>query len=811
MKGFLKKFVNKKVLIVFLVVIVVFNTIIPTYSYGLDLGGILLKPVFSLLGTMLDGVNFLLQTFLGGVEANKKVDSFSSWEKEALASPEKIFTNQYPILNANLFSVDDNSTSTGWVKFNGLQDFKEGAGKSTIVKIKNAVAGIYILLRNVGAIVLLCLLIYTGIRIVLSARMPEEQSKWKMYLFDWLKALGLLVFIHLIMIGIFKITDLLASSLAETFTGDSSMTKIIRDGFWNSWDSAPLTIYLIMYAYTTYLTIVFAFAYFKRVIWTSILIVIAPVVAVLYAVGGQGKDIYIKWFREYLVNCLIQPFHIVVYYILIMLPLQVVDQSNADFNFFSLNGTADISVLIYALIAISLIKPAEKFIRGLFGMNGQIAGTASYDSGKQVLDSIANAIKQTVMTAATVAAAATTGGASLAATAGVKGAALSKGAAAGAGAATGGPGIPMAGGNPIGNTPGLPNANGIHEIAEGITEVNGTRRVSPEALQNLGSEPEQISERQQAVQGEDFGTSLANRLNANGENSRLGRLLNNPDAMMKALDAYESAGQWRHMMGDVGRAFGSLDGGPGHPPVRMAPFVRGKIKENAEEAEKAFATSGVAQNYFYETHKEEYREKYVERFTTKHYDDKGKLVKVDIDEEALKEAMKNAAKTDAEKASQYVKYGFTDVKQIDEMMREAKSAGYTRPDDVVSYMSKYNAVQSAMIREGIKVDGVTVRADNINNEAIREAIKENIKYANISKTGRADVKESNELVKLQKEIENNGIKLSYDTPGDVKIIYNLIESGKKSGQRDIGNIPGGDKIPTEIKDFINFKITGNNN
>lgn len=794
----MKKFLNKKILIMILVVMSIFNIIVPTYSYGLDVGGILLKPISSVVGAALDAVNILMNFFLSTEGSKQDLSNFTDLENAMFASPEKIFSNSYTMLNANLFSVQDTSVSVGGTDF----------GETTIIKIKKGVAGIYYLLRNVGAIVLLCLLIYTGIRIVLSARMPEEQSKWKMYLFDWLKALALLIFIHLIMSGIFSITDLLAKSLADLLGNGSSMTGIIRSGLMNSWDSTPIMIYCIMYAYTTYLTVVFAFSYFKRVVWTAVLIVIAPIVSVLYAVGGQGKDTYKKWFREFLINCLIQPFHIVIYYVLIMLPLQVADKANNDFF-----NAANISTLSYALIAISLIRPAEKFIRGLFGMNGQIASTASYDSGKQVLDSISNAIKQTVMTAATVATAVATGGASLAATAVGKGAALSKGAAAGAGAANGGPGIPMANGNPIGdiaNAAGLPNTLGEKEVAEGISEVNGNRRVSAETLKNIGNGTDLANEQQNA-ENDALNTSLYNRLSKN-EDSRLGRFLNNPKAMMDALEVYDkSIDPLKHMIGDVGRAFGSFEGGPGHPPVRMAPFYRDRIRARMEDEEKAFASSGVVQNYFYETHKEEYREKYVERFTTKHYDDKGKLVRVDIDEEALKEAMKNAAKADAEKASQYVKYGFTDVEQIDSMMKNAKGEGYTRPDDVINYMAKYNAVQNAMIREGVKINGIEVTADNINTDAITQAIKDNVKYAAIDRSGVAhNVSASNELVKLEKEIKDNGIKLSYDTPGDVKIIYNLIEHGRNSGQRDISNITGGDKLPTDIKNFINSKMADNN-
>lgn len=211
----------------------------------------------------------------------------------------------------------------GWSLGGTAQEFVEGAGTNVISNLKKAVAGIYLLLRNIGAIVLLCLLIYTGIRIVLSSRSPEEQSKWRGYLYDWLKALILLIFMHLIMITIFNVTDMLANSLKDAIGNGQSITNLLRGTIQESWGSVELITTTIMYVYVTYLTCVFVFAYFRRVMWTAILIIMAPIVAALYALGNEGRSIYQRWFREFLTNCLIQPYHIVAYYVLVMMPIKI--------------------------------------------------------------------------------------------------------------------------------------------------------------------------------------------------------------------------------------------------------------------------------------------------------------------------------------------------------------------------------------------------------------------------------------------------------------------------------------------------------
>ena len=89
----MKLIFNKKTLIIFIIVMVIFNTIIPSYSYGFDFGGIIFKPLNTLLITMTDGVNGLLAIFFGGV--SELIDFSGDNISNFLASPEYIFANKY--------------------------------------------------------------------------------------------------------------------------------------------------------------------------------------------------------------------------------------------------------------------------------------------------------------------------------------------------------------------------------------------------------------------------------------------------------------------------------------------------------------------------------------------------------------------------------------------------------------------------------------------------------------------------------------------------------------------------------------------
>ena len=327
MRLFFNKKLFKKLLIIFLVMNIIMNMIAPNSTLGAwDItGAILVKPVASLVMVVIDAVNIILQIFLGGLNTFAEDNKANlEWADESFfASPEKIFAGEYPILNANLFYAKSINKVFNYSAGGAVDELLEGAGANAISNLKSAVAGIYILLRNLAAVILLCLLIYTGIRIVLSARSPEEQSKWRGYLYDWLKALILLIFMHLIMITIFNVTDILANALAENLGDNQSITSKIRGTIKESLGSVELITATILYIYTTYLTVVFTFAYFRRVLWTSILIIMAPNVAAIYATGNEGKNIYQRWFREFLMNCLIQPYHVITYYVLVMLPLNM--------------------------------------------------------------------------------------------------------------------------------------------------------------------------------------------------------------------------------------------------------------------------------------------------------------------------------------------------------------------------------------------------------------------------------------------------------------------------------------------------------
>lgn len=307
------------------------------------------------------------------------------------------------MLNANIFEdgvMEEDSDVADYVRTVG----DVASGEGMVITVRKTIAGIYVTLRNICALIMLAGLIFTGIRILVTANIPTKRTQYLMLLQDWLMGMILLVFSHIIMIGIFYISDTLVNAVALSTSGFGGLNANLIVQCLLSFDSAEQIICLIMLGYMIYLTVIFAIAYFKRFLWICVLTVFAPIVSVMYAFGQQTKPIYSKWLREYMMTVFVQPFHIIVYWVLVSIPLDMVNSTVA----YSLTNMFE---LIYALVAISFIRPAEKYIRDLFGMGQGIAGVASFDSGKQTFDAAKRMITDTVKKVGLAVATVATGGA----------------------------------------------------------------------------------------------------------------------------------------------------------------------------------------------------------------------------------------------------------------------------------------------------------------------------------------------------------------------------------------------------------------
>lgn len=427
MKKLIKSDICKKIILVMLMI----TLIMPNYSHAGFLTSVINKPLQIFALGIVDTLNSVLtavfaldskiaqkdETEAGNI-AGMDLSEYSQWfedniqeaeegdtdtektekiEKNSylLISPEDVFSSKVSIADANVFKV---RPDTGWKTKSTFGDLMNN--------LRKTVAGLYYMMRNIAVVILLSLLIYCGIRIVISSSNAGERAKWKMYLIDWVKALAFVMFIHVIIIGIFFIAESITEALGGMSTGNiaARLHYDVTDNLKSNWKESTSTwLSLIMYGYITYLTFVFIIAYFKRLMYVIVLIIVSPIVSSLYALGKTSKGTFNGMITEFIFGVMIQPFHFLVYTILLAIPMTA-----GDF-------TTTLSGKIFALIALSMIRPIEKYLRRTFGFGkATLDNLASYESGKKTLDAGKNAAKQVARTGATIGLAVATGGASLA-------------------------------------------------------------------------------------------------------------------------------------------------------------------------------------------------------------------------------------------------------------------------------------------------------------------------------------------------------------------------------------------------------------
>ena len=403
----MKKLLNK-LLIIIILVMVLFNFVFMPQSKALILdGGILMKPFSSFGLVILDNIAFAI-TMSVGVLSNGAIDWLKDWGKDAIKalqdswatdqglidsvkstietaidisgmgflSMEDFFRGELEISNINIF----NSMPSGNVIDNVFDDVRNNEN-SVINAVKLSVAGWYYALRNIAAVGLLCVLIYTAIRILLST-VAEDKAHYKDLLVDWVKAACLVIFAHVLMMVILNIGDYcveIFKNATERFTSIAWVRKqLILD-----WDATQI-LYLIMYGMLIYYTIVFTISYMKRFLYTMLLIIIAPVVALVYAFGKDGKSIFDKWLKEFVLNAFLQPYHMLIYTVLFGFVTSIAEAGH------------NIYITIYSLLVLHFIKDGEKYYRALFGMNGGVAGIGQADTGAKTMEKIVHKTTQVV-------------------------------------------------------------------------------------------------------------------------------------------------------------------------------------------------------------------------------------------------------------------------------------------------------------------------------------------------------------------------------------------------------------------------------
>lgn len=281
--------------------------------------------------------------------------------------PEAIFENEVPALDANFINP------TKWGD-------KVQNDRSIAIQLQKTISSWYNALRNLVIVGLLSILVYVGIRMMITS-VASDKAKYKQMFMDWLIALCLVFFLHYIMNFTMTVTQMITDGIK----GASDVEIVITDDDGNSTlefvtnltgacrmqvqyqDLMKGTIYLILYIALIVYTIKFTWQYLKRAITMAFLTLMAPVVTLTYPIDkmGDGKSqAFNMWLKEYIFNALLQPFHLIIYSIFV-------------------GSAMDLAVNnpIYAIFAMASIGPAEKLLRKFFNFDKMQSGGNSFAGG----------------------------------------------------------------------------------------------------------------------------------------------------------------------------------------------------------------------------------------------------------------------------------------------------------------------------------------------------------------------------------------------------------------------------------------------
>ena len=233
---------------------------------------------------------------------------------------EDLFFNRIPLLDANMF------TDTA-----GGKEVEEG---SAIQIIRNVVKIWYISFRNMAIVVIAIVIIFAGLRMAIST-VAEDKANYKKMLYNWTKALIIVLIMHLFMYSVqvanAKMLELLHDSLISKYDSqidpDTGLPMSNTGQVYNTIVKRAFDIRYkigipgaIMYLVLTIYFIRFCFIYVRRYAGLIILTILAPLVAVkqaLLSVRGKNSNEFGRWLGDYITTTFLQSIHALVFLTLI--------------------------------------------------------------------------------------------------------------------------------------------------------------------------------------------------------------------------------------------------------------------------------------------------------------------------------------------------------------------------------------------------------------------------------------------------------------------------------------------------------------
>lgn len=290
-------------------------------------------------------------------------------------TPEEIFSNRVLGLDVNFITPSVKTADPDFDKTH-----------NTAMILQPIIASWYVAIRTLSLVGLLSVLVYLGIRMLLTS-VAADKAKYKKMMMDWLVALCLLFVLHYIMSFALTMSEVVTSMIADR--NSESISVIFNyEGKEYSFSGNLMSyvrfmiqsadkgvgfyfLYLMLFIYT----LKFTWAYIKRVINMAFLTLVAPAVALTYPIDkvGDGKaQAFDMWIKEFAFNALLQPLHLLLYTIILGSAMELAADNP-----------------LYAVVCLSFIFNAEKLFKKMFGFDKASAGTVGSIAGAAAVTTIA--------------------------------------------------------------------------------------------------------------------------------------------------------------------------------------------------------------------------------------------------------------------------------------------------------------------------------------------------------------------------------------------------------------------------------------
>ena len=379
--GKVKKLFNR-ILIILLVIITVTSLFAKPISYAENksndtlggdavqgilggLIGILTIPerlIAVLLGHMLNVFTARVAYVDGATDSSANAD---------IITPFDILFNKVMLTDVDFTNVNATNATSISSKF-----YKAGNGEITKAFRAN-IAAWYYTMRMIAAAILLVILIYVGIRMLLST-IASDRAKYKKMLVDWITSLCLLFLLQYIIIFVVIINNAIInglSQLGDASKVDGAIQEIKKFAF--SWKhlADPYSIAAaIAYLLLMWQTLTLFFTYFNRMLKLAFLVIISPLITLTYSIDkiGDGKAQALgTWLNEYVFGVLIQPFHCAIY---MMFVGTAMDQFTKNTGKDNLADILAASILV--IVSVQFIKKAEGIVREIFAFKDDSSNTS---------------------------------------------------------------------------------------------------------------------------------------------------------------------------------------------------------------------------------------------------------------------------------------------------------------------------------------------------------------------------------------------------------------------------------------------------